>query len=83
VVGPSIPRINSIRGDFLGGIQTRCHSFFSQTFSGTPTNDGYAEYGSEDDYNRRLLSRSRNNYYEKRPRSFSNGNVLLSSDGLS
>jgi hypothetical protein len=79
-MGRGIPRIDSARGGFQGGIRTRYESFFPQKFSRTSTNDELAEYDSEDDYDRQSTYRSRNNYYKKQPRSPYNGNVLFFSE---
>jgi hypothetical protein len=76
-MGPGMPRINSIRGGFTGGVRTRYHSLFPQKHSRTPVNDEYEDYESEDDYDRQSWARSRNKYYEKRPRSPYNGNVFI------
>jgi hypothetical protein len=76
-MGSGIPKINPVRGGFQGGIRTRYESFFPQKFVRTSTNDEYADYESEGDYDRQSTYRSRDNYYEKRPRSPYNGNVLV------
>jgi hypothetical protein len=76
-MGPGIPRINSVRGGFMGGIRTRFDSLFPQKFSRMPTKNEYADYDSQDDYDRQSSFHSRKNYYDKRPRSPYKGNVLL------
>jgi hypothetical protein len=79
-MGRGIPRIDVARGGFQGGISTRYKSFVPQKFSRTSTNDEYDNYESEDDDDRESTYRSRKNYYEKRPRSSYNGNVLFFSE---
>ena len=75
-MGPGIPRINSMRGGFMGGVRTRYRSFFPPKFSKTPTYNGYPDYESQDEDNYQSPSYSRDKYYKKRPESFYKGNVF-------
>jgi hypothetical protein len=75
-MGPSIPRMNLMRGGFTGGVRTRYRSFFPRKFSNTPTYDGYPNYQSQDEDNYQSQSYSNDNYFKKRPETISKGNVF-------
>jgi hypothetical protein len=68
-MGPGIPRINSVRGGFMGGVRTNYRSFFPPRFSKTPTYDGYPDYDSRDEDNYQSQSYLNDKYYKKRPES--------------
>ncbi len=75
-MGPGIPRINSMRGGFMGGVRTNYRSFFPPKFSKTPTYDGYPDYESRDEDNYQSQSYSNDKYYKKRPESIYKGNIF-------
>ncbi len=75
-MGPGLPRINSMRGGFMGGVRTRYRWFFPPKFSNAPTYDGYSDYESQDEDNYQAQSYSNDNYFKKRPETISKGNAF-------
>ncbi len=67
-MGRGMPKIDHIKGGFVGGIRTKYRSFFPLKFHKTPTYDRNAAFESEDEYNNRPPPYSRNNYYQQERR---------------
>ncbi len=74
-MGFGVPRIDQIRGGFIGGVRTRYRSFFPLKFPKMPTYDRNPTFESEEEYDNRPPSYSRKNYYQqerRRPSSYGN-----------
>jgi hypothetical protein len=68
VMGPNIPRIDPIRGGFVGGIRTRYRSFFPSKISKMPTYEENSASEWEDEYDNRPSAYSHKNYYQQQQR---------------
>jgi hypothetical protein len=79
VIGSNMPRIDPIRGGFIGGIRTKYHSPFSSKISKMPTYEQNSASESVDEDDNQPPPYSRNNYYQqqKRRRPSRYGNVKL------
>ena len=78
-----MPRIDQIKGGFVGGIHIRYRSLFPLKYPKTRTYDRNAAFESDDEDNNQPPPYSRNNnYQQQRRRPSYHGNVYLKFIGV-